>query len=235
MERQQSIQASIAPANWPLDAAYRVVAELLLNPEFRDDILVAENLGELKGTGFADQVERFLDTPAAHDVAEYTQTLELAPPIPLYLGAYMYEEPSSCRGAGASGRNLFMIELAAIYEHFGFAMDGSELPDFAPLVIEFLAISLEHPERDGIGLRRRMLETYVHPALAALRQKMQTYESDYDQLIEALEMAVNEDLERVSGDPVWLSPEVKSTIPEKDGIPAPEPDQAQHSFSHSQK
>lgn len=215
MDAQQTIPPLTAPAVWDLGAIYRTVAELLINPEFRDGDQIALYLAQLEGTAIKDQIQRFLDSPAAHDVGEYTQTLELAPPVPLYLGAYMYEEPSSCRGAGASGRNTFMIELAAIYEHFGFTLDETELPDFVPVVIEFLAVSLDHPERDGIGLRRRLLEKYVQPGLAPLRKALQKYESVYDLLIDALEAAVNEDLERLADDPIWLAPEVKRTIPQR--------------------
>lgn len=205
----------IPPAAWNLSAAYRAIAELLLNPEFRDNGRIAQDLARLQGSMLGDQIELFVDEPGAHDIGEYTQTLELAPPVPLYLGAYMYEEPSSCRGAGASGRNTFMIEIAAIYEHFGVSLGDSELPDFVPVVVEFLAVSLDHTDRDGIGLRRRLVEKYVQPGLPALRKALKKYESVYDRLIEALEMAVNEDLERMADDPVWLAPDVKSTIPQR--------------------
>jgi nitrate reductase molybdenum cofactor assembly chaperone NarJ/NarW len=205
----------IPPAAWNLSAAYRAIAELLLNPEFRDNGRIAQDLARLQGSMLGDQIELFVDEPGAHDIGEYTQTLELAPPVPLYLGAYMYEEPSSCRGAGASGRNTFMIEIAAIYEHFGVSLGDSELPDFVPVVVEFLAVSLDHTDRDGIGLRRRLVEKYVQPGLPALRNALKKYESVYDRLIEALEMAVNEDLERMADDPVWLAPDVKSTIPQR--------------------
>lgn len=215
MDQQEQIPSPTVPAGWNIGAAYRVISELLLNPEFRDALRVAQELGPLTGSALVEPIERFLETPGAYDVGEYTQTLELAPPCPLYLGAYMYEEPSSCRGAGASGRNTFMIEIAAIYEHFGFTMGDSELPDFVPVVVEFLAVSLDHSERDGIGLRRRLVEKYVQPGLAPLRKALKKYESVYDLLIEALERAVNEDLERMADDPIWLAPEVKSTIPQR--------------------
>lgn len=220
MERKPPFNPSqSAPAAWNLGAAYRAIAELLLNPEFRDEARIALELAHLRGTALRAVIDRFLESPASRDVGEYTQTLELAPPCPLYFGAYMYEEPSSCRGAGASGRNTFMIELAAIYEHFGFGLDDTELPDFVPVVVEFLAVSLDHPERDGIGLRRRLAERYVQPGTAPLRKAMKKYESVYDILIEALELAVNEDLERMADDPIWLEPEVAKTIPTRKNAP----------------
>jgi nitrate reductase delta subunit len=167
-----------------------------------------------------EKIQHFLTFPAAHNVDEYTATLELTPPCPLYLGAHMYDEPTSCRGAGACGRNQYMIELGAVYEHFGFRLAG-ELPDFVPVMVEFLAVSNEHPERDGIGLRRRFVETYLQPGLPHLRQALQKYESVYDLLIEALGCAVDEDLERLADDPGWLDPEVKRTIPVRMGNSVP--------------
>ena len=215
MDEQQSKEVQAAPAAWDLGAMYRVISELLLNPAFRDEERIAQNLARLGNSPVRECIERFLASPRAFDVEEYTQTLELSPPCPLYFGAYIYEEPSSCRGAGASGRNQFMIELAALYEHFGFTLGDQELPDFVPVAVEFLAVSLEHPERDGIGLRKRLVDKYVHAGLAPLRKALQKYESVYEHLIEALEIAVNEDLERLADDPVWLPPEVKDTIPKR--------------------
>jgi nitrate reductase molybdenum cofactor assembly chaperone NarJ/NarW len=204
-----------APASWDLGAIYRVIAELLLNPEFRDEERIALDLAKIAPSEIRERIERFLDSPRALDVDEYTQTLELAPPCPLYLGAYIFDEPSSCRGAGASGRNHFMIEISALYAHFGFSVGDRELPDFVPVAAEFLAVSLDHPERDGVGLRRRLVDKQVRPGLSPLRKALQKYESIYDLLIEALELAVDEDLERMADDPVWLPPEVKETIPQR--------------------
>ncbi len=213
-DRQRPMPGSSAPAHWNLGAIYRVVAELLLSPAVRDQGRIDRDLAALPPDApLVGCIERFLATPSAHSVDEYTQTLELQPPCPLYLGAYIYEEPSSCRGAGACGRNGYMIELGALYEHFGFDLGARELSDFLPAMVDFAAVSLELPERDGIGLRRRFVEKYLQPGLPPLRRALQKYESVYDLLIEALEIAVDEDLERMVDDPVWLSPEVRVTIP----------------------
>ena len=215
MDNHHMAGPEAAPASWDLGPIYRAISELLLNPAFRDEERIAENLARIGNSPVREAIERFLASPRALDVDEYTQTLELSPPCPLYLGAYIFEEPSSCRGAGASGRNQFMIELSALYEHFGCTLGDQELPDFLPVAIEFMALSLERPERDGVGLRRRLVDKYVHPGLAPLRKALQKYESIYDCLIEALEISVNEDLERLADDPVWIAPEVKETIPKR--------------------
>ncbi len=215
MDGSRPTDAPTPPADWDLGAVYRVVAELLLNPGVRDMERVDLNRARLPNAPVREMIEGFLASPAAHNIDEYTQTLELNPPCPLYLGSYVFDEPNSCRGAGACGRNGYMIELGALYEHYGLGLGGSELPDFLPVMAEFLAMSLDHPERDGIGLRRRFVEKQVQPGLAPLRKSLQKYESVYDLLIAALEAAVEEDLERLADDPVWVSPEVKATIPQR--------------------
>lgn len=217
MDGNQAIAGRSAPAFWDLGAMYRVIAELLLNPVIRDEQRVARDLAAIPECPVRECIERFRASPASTDVDEYTQTLELAPPVPLYFGAYVFEEPSSCRGAGASGRNGYMIELGAMYEHFGLGLGDRELPDYVPAIVEFLALSLERPERDGIGLRRRLVDKYVQPGVAPLRKALQKYESVYDLLIEALEIALAEDLERLAEDPVWIPPEVAATIPKGKG------------------
>ncbi|NBC47359.1 MAG: hypothetical protein GVY22_05075 [Gammaproteobacteria bacterium] len=204
---------AVGSASWDLGLIYELIAELLLNPEIRDPLWVEGALERLPNSAVRELLERFKANPAAHNIDEYTQTLELTPPCPLYLGAHLYEEPNSCRGAGACDRNQYMIELGAIYEHFGLGVDARELADFLPVMIDFLAASAKRTERDGIGLRRRFVEHYLAPGLPALRASMRKYESVYELLVEALEIAIDEDLERMAEDPIWLPPEILETIP----------------------
>ena len=206
---------AVGSASWDLGAIYEVIAEFLLNPEVRDASRLERGLDLIPNSGVRELIQRFNSNAAAHNVDEYTQTLELTPPCPLYLGAHMYEEPNSCRGAGACDRNQYMIELGAIYEHFGLGVDGRELADFLPVMVDFLSASLERAERDGIGLRRRFVEHYLAPGLPALRESMHKFESVYELLVEALEVAIEEDLERMAEDPIWLAPEILETIPVK--------------------
>ena len=97
--------------------------------------------------------------------------MELAPACPLYLGYYLFDEPRTCRGAATSGRNRYMIELAAVYRHFGLEPTAAEVPDFLPLVLEFLSLSLDRPERNRDGLREIFIHRYVLPAMRPMRQR----------------------------------------------------------------
>jgi len=223
-------ESSGGAADWDLKAMYGLIAELMINPAARDKERVDSLLWALPQSPVRESIEQFIASPASQDVQEYTATLELTPPCPLYLGAHMYDEPNSCRGAGACGRNQYMIELKAVYEHFGVSMDGGELPDFLPLMIEFAAVSLDHKDLDNIGLRRRFVGTYMQPGLPHLRKAMRKYESVYERLIEQLEIVIEEDLARSADDPAWVEPEAATTIPVSMGSPAADPGPAQVTF-----
>ena len=192
-----------------LAALYRIVSELLLSPEQRRGDYVATQLFVLEGApaALAEPIDRFLASPRSLDVDEHLLILELTPPCPLYLGTYIFEEPQSCRGAGFSGRNGYMIELAGAYRHYGFELGKGELADFIPAMAEFLAISLEQPRKDGIGLRRRFVERYVKPGLKPMREALAKYDSPYQLLIQALEAAVDTDITSHADDPLWREPE----------------------------
>ena len=125
-------------------ACYRLIAELLLHPEDRDrdkiDVLFRALRDAPKKV--REPISEFLNDPLALSRSEYVQTLELSPPCPLYLGSYLFDEPTTCRGVGTSGRNAFMLELSGLYGHFGFQMQGGELADYLPILVDFLGISL---------------------------------------------------------------------------------------------
>lgn len=191
-----------------LKACYRLIAELLLNPNERDSDRIKKELQTVRdcSAGICESLDRFMAEPSAFSPDEYIKTLELAPICPLYLGSYLYNEPTSCRGVGMSGRNGYMIELTNVYKHFGYEMQGSELPDYLPLMVDFLWISLEHQERDRIGLRRRFLEHYVLPGIEPLLAALKKHESPYQWLIKSLVEALQEDAACMVDQPMWEPP-----------------------------
>jgi nitrate reductase delta subunit len=191
-----------------LSTCYQIIGELLLNPQDRDQQQVesfADRLGAIP-VATRQPLEEFLSQPGAFSEAEYVPTLELSPSCPLYLGAYLFDEPTTCRDVGTSGRNAYMLELTGIYRHFGFDLSGGELADYLPVVVDFLWISMVHRERDRIGLRRRFLEHYVDPSLEPLSKKLAKYESPYELLLTALQSAVTEDLRQLGSAPAWKPP-----------------------------
>ncbi len=196
-----------------LTASYQLISELLLNPDDRDPERVEALRHGLEGAlgEVHSWITKFLATAGSTSRDEYVQTLELSPPCPLYLGSYLFDEPTTCNGVGTSGRNVYMLELAGIYSHFGFDITARELPDYLPAIVDFLWISLENQDRDGIGLRRRFVEQYVFPGLKPLKAALQKYKSPYALLVSALQSAVEQDLSRMADDaPAWKPAEEAS-------------------------
>ncbi len=192
-----------------LAASYRLIGELLLHPAERDEAVIRRNLKTVRA-GPAEifgPIESFLASPVSDSADEYVQTLELAPPCPLYLGHYLFDEPESCQGVGLSGRNEYMIELINVYKHFGFEMANREMSDFLPVMVDFLWISLERSALDQIGLRRWFLENFLQRGIEPLKEKLEKYESPYALLVESLGAALQADAEMLADQPAWQRPE----------------------------
>ena len=191
-----------------LAPAYRLISELFIYPEDRDAARIKAEMVWLEEApmGLRAPLKAFLSAPAAVNPEEYVATLELAPLVPLYLGSYLYDEPQSCRGAGMSGRNGYMLELANIYRHFGVELTGGEMADFVPVIVEFLGISLERGDRDRIGLRRYLVETLLINGIESLLSALRKCESPYVNLVEALRAALTEDIAHMADGPKWQPP-----------------------------
>ncbi len=206
-----------------LTATYRLISELFLYPEERDPAKIEIEMAALAAAPKALRVplQSFFAAPLAGSTEEYVTTLELAPAVPLYLGSHIYEEPQSCRGAGMSGRNGYMLELANIYRHFGVELAGKELADFLPVIVEFLGVSLERGEQDRIGLRRYFVETLLTPGLATLLAALRKHESPYAHLIDALGVALAADIAQMAGGPKWQPPADDDRLPDGADICGP--------------
>lgn len=192
-----------------LISRYRLIAELFVYPRERDQELIKAELDLLHQdqTSVREHIDAFLADPVSQSDEEYVSTLELSPPCPLYIGSYIFDEPSSCLGVGLSNRNAYMVELTNLYRHFGFELSTPELVDFLPIMVEFLAISLELEEGDPMGLRRWFLESCLAPGLKPLSEALCKYESPYARLIDALRTSLDEDVFLMGGLKAWEPPE----------------------------
>lgn len=187
---------------------YRLISELFLYPEERDLARVKVEIEwlETAPAEIRTPLKAFFAAPAAVSAEEYVATLELTPVVPLYLGAHLYGEPKTCRGAGTSGRNGYMLELANIYRHFGIELAAAEMADFVPVIIEFLGISLDRGDEDKIGLRRYLVEQLLVKGFGTLLTALEKYESPYAHLVDALQTALAEDVKHMAGGPKWRPP-----------------------------
>ncbi len=137
------------------------------------------------------------DTIAEED---YIDLFELQPQCSLYLGSHTYDEPKTCANAAVSDRNEYMIELIGVYRHFGQELDGKELPDYLPLMVEFLSLTVE--SRDD-PVRRKLIDEYIVPLLPPMRSRLEELETPYLHLLGALEKVMSVDLktQSLSGQP----------------------------------
>lgn len=122
---------------------------------------------------------------------DYIDLFELQPKCPLYLGSLTYDEPQTCANAAVSDRNGYMIELVGIYRHFGQSISGTELPDYLPLMMDFLSLTTE--SRDD-PIRGKLINEYVLPFLPPMRSRLEELETPYIHLLGALEKVIDFDL-----------------------------------------
>jgi nitrate reductase assembly molybdenum cofactor insertion protein NarJ len=179
-----------------LEDAYRLVADLFVYPEEvdrtelhrhgRETVIptVASTVDEAVSTDepVADHLTAFLEAYREITPEEYVETHELDPTCPLYVGHYAFEEPETCRDIADADRNQYMVELNAIYEHFGFEI-GAELPDFVPAMVEFLLLTL--PDRDD-PVRAEFLAK-LHGMLPEIRGQFEDAGTPYWRLLAALQ------------------------------------------------
>lgn len=146
---------------------YAAVAELFCSPRDaggRDELVRrAQEADPPAGR----VLRRFMERPVSEE--EYIDLFELDPLCPLYLGSHAFDEPATCARAGVSERNGYMLELLGIYRHFGFSPKGGELPDFLPMMVEFLALTSGSVD----PLREKLVRDYLLPYLPSVRSRLE--------------------------------------------------------------
>ncbi len=182
-----------------LKDAYSLMAELWCSPPEED--AKREEIGKnaeevVKRLESVDKesamtLSRFLGENTISE-EDYIDLFDLEPRCALYLGSHTYEEPKTCANAAVSDRNEYMIELVGIYQHFGQKPNGTELPDYLPLMVDFLALTTE--SRDD-PVRSKFCNEYLLPFLPPMRSRLAELETPYLHLLDALEKVINIELE----------------------------------------
>ena len=173
---------------------YATLAELWSSPQDIDqekaDGLISEALARWESIDEAGPtcLSRFLQAPVPE--TDYVDLFELDPRCPLYLGSHTFDEPTTCAGAATSDRNGYMLELGGIYKHFGMTLNGKELADYLPLMMEFLALSAESED----PIRDKLIREYILPYLPPMRSKLEELKTPYLYLLDALERTLKFDL-----------------------------------------
>lgn len=179
--------------------AYSLMAELWCSPpeadaqreQIRIDAEEVVKRLESVDQESATTLSRFLGENTISE-EDYIDLFELDPRCALYLGAHTYEEPKTCATAAVSDRNEYMIELVGIYNHFGQKPNGTELPDYLPMMVDFLALTTE--SRDD-PVRNKLCNEYLLPFLPPMRSRLGELETPYVHLLDALEKVIRVELE----------------------------------------
>ena len=173
---------------------YALVAELWCGPPAAD--ATSENLQKdaekvLKKLESIDKEAAILLSSFLSEnvIAEedYIDLFELDPQCALYLGSHSYDEPKTCANAAVSDRNEYMIELVGIYRHFGQSRNATELPDYLPLMLDFLALTTES-KNDPV--RAKFIDEYLLPYLPPMRSRLEELQTPYLTLFDAMEKVI---------------------------------------------
>jgi len=182
-----------------LEDAYSIMAKLWCSPA-EDDIQgtkIKKNTKDLiKRLENVDKqsamtLSKFLEESTISE-EDYIDLFELDPRCPLYVGSHTYEEPKTCATAAVSDRNEYMIELVGIYNHFGQKPNGAELPDYLPLMVDFLALTTESKDDP---VRKKFCNEYLLPFLPPMRTRLQDLKTHYLYLLDTLERVVKIELD----------------------------------------
>ncbi len=159
--------------------SFRVLSHLLTYPE-ADMLAHMSELktaireeGLLKGKALKNLV-RFMDELAATDLMEaqetYVELFDRGRAHCLHLFEHVHGE-SRFRGQA-------MIELADRYAQKGLAIGTGELPDYLPLMLEFISIS---GAEEGL-----VLLAQAAPVIATIGEKLKRQKSGYASVLEAI-------------------------------------------------
>lgn len=185
--------------NLILKDVYALIAELWCSPPEEDT--EREKIREQAGTVIgrlesidkegAAALSRFLGEKTIAE-EDYVDLFELNPQCALYLGSHTYEEPTTCATAAVSDRNEYMIELGGIYSHFGRKPNGKELPDYLPLMVDFLSLTTESKDDP---IRDKFINEFILPYLSPMRIQLEELGTPYVHLLDALESVINVEIE----------------------------------------
>jgi len=108
-------------------------------------------------------VEYLANTPLIKLQEEYTATFDLAPATSLNLSYHKW--------ADGKERGNALARLSHLYAGAGYEIADGELPDFLPLMLEFLAVGPPHSVRE-------IMEEY-RPHVGALASRLAESDSPY--------------------------------------------------------
>lgn len=160
---------------------FRICSLLLQYPdedllELRDPIAAA--VGALPESDSRDALERFLEWWAGSDPLEvcqhYVETIDLHKRSGLYLTFYSDGDKRE--------RGSALVRLKQLYRAAGLPLEGTELPDYLPVMLEFAASA-----PDGRG---ELVLREHRASLELVRLSLRDLDSPYVHLVDAVCLAV---------------------------------------------
>lgn len=161
----------------PAPPPYKLLSVLLQYPS--DEVLearpeIGEAIAELPRSNVRDGLERFLawfgSAPGVELQQRYVETFDLQKRSSPYLTFYLHGDTRK--------RGLALVRLKRLYAAAGFPMEGPELPDYLPAMLEFAALA-----PDDLG--RRLLAEH-RSGLELLRMHLRESDSPYAHLLDAV-------------------------------------------------
>jgi nitrate reductase delta subunit len=122
---------------------YKIISALLDYPDqalldHRDEIRAAVNSGAAIDAGERLALHAFLDQLGSQNLTElqaaYVKTFDLTPEHSLHLTHHLFSDDND------RNRGPALIDLGELYKDYGVQVAANELPDYLPLVLEFVAM-----------------------------------------------------------------------------------------------
>ena len=150
-------------------------AELLAAVEEMRQIIDAENaLGSTVHAGLLAFINQFEEREIGAIQEEYVALFDRGRALSLHLFEHVHGE--------SRDRGQAMVDLINLYKEHGLELDARELPDYLPLVLEYLS---ERPPEDTFELLGDAM-----PIIVLLGARLRERDSSYAKLFEALEALV---------------------------------------------
>jgi nitrate reductase molybdenum cofactor assembly chaperone NarJ/NarW len=158
---------------------FKVLSALLAYPtaelqESADALRATLDMEAIIPPALRNHLDKLINEVAACDLYDlqerYTLLFDRTRSLSLYLFEHVHGE--------SRDRGQAMIDLGAMYERHGLARISSELPDYIPLFLEFLATV---PQREAYDL----LSQPAH-ILAAIAERLRKRQSRYESVFRAL-------------------------------------------------
>lgn len=156
---------------------YKLLSVLLSYPDTRlieaEDELAAA-IAVLPPSRQKEAIERFWaywqSTSPSERAQHYVETLDLQKRCSLYLSFYLQGDKRQ--------RGMSLLHLKRLYAAAGLHLEGKELPDYLPVILEFAELA-----PPGYG---ETILTDLRPALEAVRESLRGLGSPYAHLLDAL-------------------------------------------------